>query len=86
MRIDVQALGFELTPALREHTGRSMHFALGRADAHVSRLWVRTFHLYLYSRRSSTPTALAVPCYMALASSGAKPALDTRQLNVQAPS
>ena len=85
MQIDVQALGFELTPALREHTERRMHFALGRADAQVSRrLWVRPSHLY--SHQSSTPTALAMPCDMALASSGAKPALDTRQPNVQPPS
>ena len=41
MRIDIQALGFELTPALRAHTKRRLHFALGRSNAQVSRLWVR---------------------------------------------
>ena len=41
MQIDVQALGFELTPALRTHTERRLHFALGRSDAQVSRLCVR---------------------------------------------
>ena len=41
MQIDVQALGLELTPALREHTERRLHFALGRSDTQVSRLWVR---------------------------------------------
>ena len=41
MQIDVQALGFELTPALRLHTERRMLFALGRADAQVSHLSVR---------------------------------------------
>ncbi len=41
MRIDIQALGFELTPALRAHTKRRLHFALGRSDTQVSRLWVR---------------------------------------------
>ena len=41
MQIDVQALGFELTPALRTHTERRLHFALGRSDGQVSRLWVR---------------------------------------------
>ena len=41
MQIDVQALGFELTPALRTHTERRLAFALGRADTQVSRLWVR---------------------------------------------
>lgn len=41
MQIDVQALGFELTPALRAHAERRLHFALGRADAQVSRLSVR---------------------------------------------
>ena len=41
MQIDVQALGFELTPALREHTERRLYFALGRTNEHVSRLWVR---------------------------------------------
>ena len=40
MQIDVQALGFELTSALRAHTKRRLHFALGRSDAQVSRLWV----------------------------------------------
>lgn len=41
MQIDVQALGFELTPALRKHTERRLQFALDRADSHVVRLWVR---------------------------------------------
>ena len=41
MQIDVQALYFELTLALRTHTKRRLHFALGRSDAQVSRLWVR---------------------------------------------
>jgi len=41
MQIDVQALGFELTPALRSHTERRMHFALGRFDSQVARLSVR---------------------------------------------
>ena len=41
MQIDVQALGFDLTPALRTHTERRLHFALDRSDAQVSRLWVR---------------------------------------------
>ena len=41
MQIDVQALGFELTPALRTHTERRLHFALGRSNSQVSRLWVR---------------------------------------------
>ena len=41
MQIDVQALGFELTPALRSHAVRRLHFALGRSDAQVSRLSVR---------------------------------------------
>ena len=41
MQIDVQALGFELTPALRSHAVRRLHFALGRSEAQVSRLSVR---------------------------------------------
>ena len=41
MQIDVQALRFELTPALRTHTERRLQFALGRFNAQVSRLWVR---------------------------------------------
>ena len=41
MQINVQALGFDLTQALREHTERRMHFALGRANGQVSRLTVR---------------------------------------------
>ena len=41
MQIDVQALGFELTPALRSHAVRRLHFALGRSNAQVSRLSVR---------------------------------------------
>jgi len=45
MQIDVQALGFELTPALRLHTERRMNFALGRAGSQVSRLSVRLSNL-----------------------------------------
>ena len=41
MRIDIQALGFDLTPALRAHTERRIHFALGWATTQVSRLCVR---------------------------------------------
>jgi len=41
MQIDVHALGFALTPALREHIERRLRFALGRYDGQVSRLWVR---------------------------------------------
>ena len=41
MQIDVHALGFELTPALREHIERRLHFALARSDAVVARLSVR---------------------------------------------
>jgi len=41
MQIDIQALGFRLTPALQAHTVRRMHFALGRSDAQVLRLSVR---------------------------------------------
>jgi len=41
MQIDVQAFGFELTPALRSHTVRRLHFALGWSDAQVARLSVR---------------------------------------------
>jgi putative sigma-54 modulation protein len=41
MQIDVKALGFELTPALRIHAERRLHFALGRADPQVSRLRVQ---------------------------------------------
>lgn len=41
MQIDVQALGFELTPALCEHAKRRLHLALRRSDAQVSRPSVR---------------------------------------------
>ena len=41
MQIDVHALGFELTPALRQHIERRLHFALARSDAVVARLSVR---------------------------------------------
>ena len=41
MQINVQALNFDLTPALRQHTERRLHFALGRANGQISRLTVR---------------------------------------------
>jgi len=41
MQINVQALNFDLTPALRQHTERRLHFALGRASGQISRLTVR---------------------------------------------
>ena len=41
MQINVQALNFDLTPALRQHTERRLHFVLGRANGQISRLTVR---------------------------------------------
>lgn len=41
MQIDVQALDFELTPALREHAERRLQFALGWAGSRLGRLVVR---------------------------------------------
>ncbi len=41
MQLDVRALGFDLTPALRAHTERRLHFALGWAETQVERLCVR---------------------------------------------
>jgi ribosomal subunit interface protein len=41
MQIDVQALDFQLTPALREHTERRLRFALGWAESRLVRLVVR---------------------------------------------
>lgn len=41
MQINVQSLGFELTPALRAHAVRRLQFALGWAETQVSRLSVR---------------------------------------------
>lgn len=41
MRIDIQARGFALSPALREHAERRLRFALGAAVARVTTLAVR---------------------------------------------
>lgn len=41
MRIDIQARGFALTPALRGHAERRLRLALGGAGAHVTFLAVR---------------------------------------------
>ena len=37
MQINVQALSLDLTPALRQHTERRLHFALGPANGQASR-------------------------------------------------
>jgi ribosomal subunit interface protein len=41
MRINIQALGFELTEALREHTQRRLQFALSWASHDVRKVAVR---------------------------------------------
>ncbi len=41
MRINIQALGFDLTDALREHTQRRLRFALSWASQDVRKLTVR---------------------------------------------
>lgn len=41
MRFDIQARGFELTPALRQHAERRLRFALARAEESVRKVSVR---------------------------------------------
>ena len=41
MQIFIQAHGFELTAALREHVERRIHFALGRTAEHIHKVSVR---------------------------------------------
>ena len=41
MRIDVQGLGFPLTPALLNHTERRLRFALTRTSDRIMRVVVR---------------------------------------------
>jgi hypothetical protein len=37
MQVDIQALGFPLTAALREHTERRLRFALTRSGDRITR-------------------------------------------------
>ena len=41
MQVDIQALGFPLTAALREHTERRLRFALTRSGDRITRVSVR---------------------------------------------
>lgn len=41
MQIEIQARDFELTPGLRAHVRRRLHFALGRYEDRVTRVMVR---------------------------------------------
>ena len=43
MQINIQSLGFTLTHALREYTGRRLRFALVHAGDHVRRVTVRLY-------------------------------------------
>jgi len=41
MQIEIQAVEFDLTDALREHVQRRLHFALSRFEGRVARVIVR---------------------------------------------
>ena len=43
MRINIRALGFELTDSLRERTERCLRFALGWVDDHLRQVSVRLY-------------------------------------------
>ena len=45
MRIDIQAIGFDLTEGLREHTERRLQFALNWASHDVRTVTVRLFDI-----------------------------------------
>lgn len=41
MQIDIQALSFPMTDALRRHAERQLRYALGRCEDHIKRVVVR---------------------------------------------